>query len=122
MKAYILAGGESSRMGQNKALLDINGSPLIEIIANQLSGFEEVIIIGRKETYSHLDYRVIEDIIPSLITHVKYVRTIKRNSNASTNTTRMEILRNRDRYRRKRAQYARPIEPRYSSSSKWNAR
>lgn len=65
MKAYILAGGESRRMGQNKALLDINGSSLIEVIAEQLSDFEEVVIVGNKETYNHLNYRVIEDIIPS---------------------------------------------------------
>lgn len=65
MNAYILAGGESRRMGENKALIDINGSTLIEIIAEQLSDFDEVIIVGKKETFQHLGLRVIEDIIPS---------------------------------------------------------
>lgn len=65
MNAYILAGGESRRMGENKALIDINGSTLLEIIAEQLSDFEEVVIVGNKESYQHLVFRVIEDIIPS---------------------------------------------------------
>jgi molybdopterin-guanine dinucleotide biosynthesis protein A len=62
MKAYILAGGESSRMKTNKAFLDINGNTLIESIANQLLTFDEVVIVGKKEVYQHLSYRVIEDI------------------------------------------------------------
>ena len=62
MKAYILAGGKSSRMKTNKAFLDIKGNTLIESIANQLLTFDEVVIVGKKEVYQYLPYRVIEDI------------------------------------------------------------
>ena len=62
MKAYILAGGESSRMKTNKALLDIKGITLIESIAKQLHSFDEVVIVGNPLSYKHLPYRVIEDI------------------------------------------------------------
>lgn len=40
----LLAGGKSSRLGQNKALLEQNGVPMICRIAEQCTGFEERIL------------------------------------------------------------------------------
>jgi molybdenum cofactor guanylyltransferase len=37
IEAFLLAGGESSRMGRNKALLELNGEPLIQRAANLLT-------------------------------------------------------------------------------------
>lgn len=49
----ILAGGRSSRMGQNKALLDYHGTPLIEHMVDILrrSGIQEVFISGSVDGY-----------------------------------------------------------------------
>ncbi|ADQ14526.1 molybdenum cofactor guanylyltransferase [Halanaerobium hydrogeniformans] len=53
--AILLAGGESSRFGGNKALAEFNGRPLIELIyANLNDYFNQVIVIGDKKTYSFL--------------------------------------------------------------------
>src|SRR5437764_9541337 len=43
--AIILAGGENTRIGQNKALLDLGGQPLIKIMINRLSEFFENLYI-----------------------------------------------------------------------------
>lgn len=58
--AIILAGGNSSRMGKNKALLPYNGKRLVDHIANQLilSGIKNIIISGSVE-----GYECIPDII-----------------------------------------------------------
>lgn len=64
MKAYILAGGESSRMKRDKGLIKINGHELVKHIANQLDDhFDEVIIISNNEDYKKLQFRVIGDLI-----------------------------------------------------------
>ena len=45
-RAAILAGGQSSRMGRDKALLDFNGQPLVAHIARILAPiFPEIIVI-----------------------------------------------------------------------------
>lgn len=45
-RAAILAGGKSSRMGRDKALLDFNGAPLIAHIAHILAPiFDEIIVV-----------------------------------------------------------------------------
>lgn len=64
----ILAGGKSSRMGTDKALLNYNGQKFIEIIADELSFFEEKIIargnnsiLGRLEKDS---WKIVADEYP----------------------------------------------------------
>lgn len=49
----VLAGGRSSRMGKNKALLDYHGKPLIDHMVNILrsSGIKEVFISGSVDGY-----------------------------------------------------------------------
>jgi molybdopterin-guanine dinucleotide biosynthesis protein A len=60
--AYILAGGKSSRMGRDKALLDFGGTPLILRIASlaqPLTGAPA--IVGPPDRYANLNLRVIPD-------------------------------------------------------------
>ncbi|MDI6767277.1 MAG: molybdenum cofactor guanylyltransferase [Bacteroidota bacterium] len=60
----ILAGGKSSRMGQNKAMLEFRGKPFIQHIAETLKEiFEEVIIISDDtEAYKFLYLPVYVDV------------------------------------------------------------
>ncbi len=68
LSALVLAGGKSSRMGRDKSLIPIHGTPLIELIVQQLRPwFAEVIICAdRKERFAHLGCRVIRDETPGL--------------------------------------------------------
>ena len=62
--AIILAGGKSTRMGgSDKALLPVNGIPMIQHITCQLSGHFRQILIGASdfEKYAFLGYPVISD-------------------------------------------------------------
>jgi molybdopterin-guanine dinucleotide biosynthesis protein A len=65
--AYILAGGKSSRMGRDKALLDFGGTPLILRIASlaqPLTGAPA--IVGPPHRYANLNLRVIPDDAPGI--------------------------------------------------------
>jgi molybdopterin-guanine dinucleotide biosynthesis protein A len=56
----ILAGGKSSRMGQDKALLNIHNQPMVAYIANQLSGVcSSVTVVASCEAV--LRYRQVLD-------------------------------------------------------------
>ncbi len=63
--AVILAGGKSSRMGQNKALLPIGGLTNIERIKNCLAEvFDDIIIVANaEEPYQFLDLPIVKDKI-----------------------------------------------------------
>lgn len=62
--AIILAGGSSSRMKTNKAMLEINGKTIIQIIIDRLvSHFKEMLIISNQpEQYSHFGLPIYGDI------------------------------------------------------------
>lgn len=58
----ILAGGKSTRMGQNKALLEFNNRRFIDRIADELSGFSETVIsAAAKGDYEDLGLPVVYD-------------------------------------------------------------
>jgi len=65
--AIILAGGMSSRMGQNKSLMKYNDVPMIEYIYNQLKDRFNEILIGANNAnlYEYLNLKVVEDKITS---------------------------------------------------------
>lgn len=65
MKAVVLAGGQSSRMGQDKALMKLGEKNVIEYVINNLSQvFDEVYISG-----NHSNYFDSKGIIKDVIAH-----------------------------------------------------
>ncbi|WP_071461448.1 molybdenum cofactor guanylyltransferase [Bacillus massilinigeriensis] len=64
--AIILAGGKSSRMGTNKALLPLNEKMNIERIKDELqSVFDDIILVTNDpETYEFLNIRTVPDAYP----------------------------------------------------------
>ena len=63
--AFILAGGESLRMGTNKALLELGGVPLIVRTARLVeSAAIEPTIVGSPEVYTRLRLHAIRDDWP----------------------------------------------------------
>lgn len=61
----ILAGGLSSRMGQDKALLPIQGEPLIQRVVNQGKAISDnfLVITNRPEAYQFLQVPLVRDIL-----------------------------------------------------------
>lgn len=66
VSGVILAGGKSSRMGSNKALLPYKGGRFIEAIHRQLAEiFDEVLLVtNNPEQYEFLPCRKVPDIFP----------------------------------------------------------
>lgn len=65
MVGVVLAGGESSRMGTDKALLEIEGRTMIEHVTGTLRNvFEEVVVVSNVPVkYSFLNLPVFPDIV-----------------------------------------------------------
>ncbi len=65
LTAFVLAGGKSSRMGADKAALDLAGSTLLEhALATLRLVADKVFILGSKQRYGGYGSEVIEDIFP----------------------------------------------------------
>ena len=62
---FVLAGGRSSRMGSDKALLPYKGRTLVEHVAAQVHrAAGNITLIGDPDKYSYLSYPVIRDVYP----------------------------------------------------------
>ena len=67
LAGFVLAGGESRRMGRDKALLEIDGQPLVERIALRVKeAAGSVVIVGDPEKYASLGFPVVPDRIAGL--------------------------------------------------------
>ena len=66
MTAIILAGGNSIRMGQNKAFIQIDGIPIITRIHSLFKQLlEEVIIVtNQKDLFNNFDASIYTDLLP----------------------------------------------------------
>lgn len=63
--AFILAGGDSSRMGRPKALLEIDGVPMIVRTTRLVEAITgRATIVGESESYERLGLRAIRDDWP----------------------------------------------------------
>ena len=62
----VQAGGKSSRMGEDKALIRLGGIPLIERVLTRIDGLADEILItsNRPETLAHLNLRMAGDEVP----------------------------------------------------------
>lgn len=63
--AFVLVGGKSSRMGANKALLQVDGAVLAQHVAKKISPFaSNVTLVGDPAIYAALGYPVVPDTLP----------------------------------------------------------
>ena len=62
----VQAGGESSRMGKDKALMSFLGRPLIQRVVDRLSPIADEIIVttNRPENYTFLELPLFPDLKP----------------------------------------------------------
>jgi len=64
MTGVVLIGGKSRRFGEDKVLIEFNGIPLVEHVANTLRPLcDEIVLVGHRRKGLE-QYRVVEDIRP----------------------------------------------------------
>ena len=68
LSGIVLSGGQSKRMGQNKALMQLEGQSLISRVLDKLSRLCDELIISANdvEPYADLPARVVPDIIAGM--------------------------------------------------------
>lgn len=67
MKAYILAGGKSSRIGEDKGLKLLAGRPMISYIIDTIAtSFTEIFILSNQSSYDQFQLPIIADEIKEL--------------------------------------------------------
>jgi molybdopterin-guanine dinucleotide biosynthesis protein A len=62
----ILAGGQSKRMGRNKAFLELGGQLVIERVIATVAPLTDDLLLGTNspEQYAHLGLRMVPDVYP----------------------------------------------------------
>jgi len=67
LTGIILSGGKSARMGENKAFIKVEGTPIIHRIHSLFERlFNEIIIVTeQKDLFSNLNARIYSDLIPN---------------------------------------------------------
>jgi len=66
VSGVILAGGQSRRMGRNKALLDFDGRPLIERVIERVQAVcaQVIIVANDADVFARFGLRVVGDVYP----------------------------------------------------------
>jgi molybdopterin-guanine dinucleotide biosynthesis protein A len=65
LTGVILSGGKSSRMKQDKGLMEIEGKLMIHYCYNSMSEIcNEIIVSANSDKYLNLGYNIVTDIIP----------------------------------------------------------
>lgn len=66
VSSVILAGGQSRRMGTNKAFLEVGSRSIIERLIEKVSlvGQEVILVTNTPDEYAHLDYPTVPDVYP----------------------------------------------------------
>jgi molybdopterin-guanine dinucleotide biosynthesis protein A len=66
VSAVVLAGGQSRRMGRDKAFLDFDGAMLIERVIERVQSVcaETIIVANDLETYARFGLPVVRDVYP----------------------------------------------------------
>jgi molybdopterin-guanine dinucleotide biosynthesis protein A len=66
LSAVVLAGGGGQRMGGSKALLEIDGQPLVIWVLERLQRLSDDLILVARDTsaFGHLPVRLVSDIYP----------------------------------------------------------
>ena len=67
LTGVILAGGKSTRMGENKAFIKVEGIPIIRRIHSTFKSlFREIIVVtNQKELFENLDANIFVDLLPN---------------------------------------------------------
>jgi len=63
----IIAGGKSSRMGTNKAFVELAGKPLIQHILERTANLEQaetILVTNTPDEYAHLKLPMVADVVP----------------------------------------------------------
>jgi molybdopterin-guanine dinucleotide biosynthesis protein A len=62
----VLAGGQSRRMGQDKAFLPVGGRPVVERVVERVAPLSDdlLLIANTRAPYSHLAGRLVSDVYP----------------------------------------------------------
>lgn len=64
-QGFVLTGGASSRMGQDKALMEVEGRPLVLYVADIVQqAVNPVTLVGSRQKYQALGLPVVEDLLP----------------------------------------------------------
>jgi len=66
ISSVVLAGGQSKRMGVNKAFLEVGGRPIIERLIDQVLvvGQQVILVTNSPHEYAHLGYPTVPDVYP----------------------------------------------------------
>lgn len=67
VNGYILAGGKSSRMGEDKGLILFNGKPMIVHVIEQLKpAVQKIFIVSNNKAYEQFGLEVIGDLVTDI--------------------------------------------------------
>ncbi len=66
VSAIVLAGGQSTRLGRDKALLKLDGQTLIERIVTRVAQIsaEVIVVTNAPPKFAHLEARLVSDVYP----------------------------------------------------------